>query len=153
MTPNGARKWIIMTSLGLLGFTLLFFILSPYLGYPLEFKQAMRLMQIIFPIFLGYLGSAVTFVFGQTDSEEIYISNHRAELLRYLTIGPSFVFIFALIASLTAFGLSNSGVATPGGGISVDDLASLITILLGIMSATVGAIVVYLFNIKVSTNA
>ena len=60
------REWLVLSSLLLTGTGLVFFVffsLAPALGFPLEYRQSLRVLEIIFPVFAGYLGSTTLFVF------------------------------------------------------------------------------------------
>src|SRR5262249_9229487 len=58
MNQNTARTWLVNVSLVVTGAFVIFMTLGPAIGYPLEFQQALRLTEVVIPVFLGYLGSA-----------------------------------------------------------------------------------------------
>ena len=68
--PNQARNWIIRTSLVLTTCVFAFLVVAPTIGYPLDpgANHVIRLLQILTPVFVGYLGSAAHFVFGDNTS-------------------------------------------------------------------------------------
>lgn len=63
MTYDSARFWVLAYSLGLTGLLLPFFFLAPVIGYPLDNDQAKQALSLLLPVFLGYLGSGVVFIF------------------------------------------------------------------------------------------
>ena len=63
MTYEQARLWLVWSSLVLIVGYGLILIAAPTLGFPLTFDESIQLLQIIFPLFLGYVSSAVVFVF------------------------------------------------------------------------------------------
>ncbi len=144
MTEDYARIWLINVSLGLSGVFAIFTILSPALGYPLEFDQALRLTEIVFPVFFGYLGSAVSFVIGRGRKSRV--RQNSSALLSPLVKGPVFLFGVGGLAAFLAFGISNGSDAPPGTGMSVDTLALIFTGLVGLLAVTTGALVAYLFR-------
>jgi hypothetical protein len=146
MTVLKAQIFIVVSSLALTGTLLLFYILSPSLGYPLEFDQAIRLTQINTPIFLGFLGSATQFLFTGDRTRARLIDEQLEPLLKILVVGPIAVFAVATIACLFAFGVSNGKSAAPGQGMSIDSLSVLLTAILGLLAVTTSVIVSYLFS-------
>ena len=100
------------------------------------------------PVFLGYLGSAVHFVFrNPKESSESKLHPDR-QLLGLLIRGPVIVFGLATVAALVAFGAANRRNGPPGSGIGLDTLASILAVVIGLLSATTGAAVSYLFDVK-----
>jgi hypothetical protein len=152
MTVLKAQIFIVVSSLVLTGSLLLFYIMSPILGYPLEFDQAIRLIQINTPIFLGFLGSATQFLFTGDKTRARLIDEHLQPLLRILVVGPIAVFAVATIACLVAFGVSNRQSAAAGQGMSVDSLSVLLTAILGLLAVTTSVIVSYLFSTVAERN-
>lgn len=140
MHPTEARQRIVVLSLATTVVAAGFLIISPLL-IQLETQDAYRVVQIIFPVFAGYLGSAVLFLFqrraGRTRVQD-------PQLLRYLVLGPFFIFWFLGIVLFIFFWASN----LPGGipGMSVDQLSNYVTMLVSFMNVTVGALTSFLFN-------
>jgi hypothetical protein len=139
-----SRRWLLTASLTATGANLLFFILAPALGYPLEFHQSLRMMQILLPVVLGYLGSMAAFLF-QTP-RHVRLHPRALPLLEPLVRGPLIIFGVASVSAIFAFGYTNRAAAEPGTGMSVDTLSGTITISLGILTVTTNAIVAYLFG-------
>lgn len=142
-----ARKWLLLSSLTFTGTILIFFMCAPAMGYPLEFAQSLRLLEIILPVFLGYLGSAALFVFGTDQPEHRTILKEGThELTAYLIKGPIIVFALALSALIIAFWRTNNANAQPGSGISVDQLSVGISLILGLLTVTTNIAVGFLFR-------
>ena len=147
MTIDDARLRVIIYSLGITGILIPFFFLAPSLGYPLSSKQARVIMAVILPVFLGYLGSAVSFVFNHAQPPpKTNISSER--LLGVLLNGSVAVFALGFGALIFAFGHSNRAAALPGTGMSFDDFSTGVTTLMSIMTATIGAAIIPLFGAK-----
>jgi len=70
MTILFARRWLILASLIVSGLVFLFVILAPVLGYPLTWDQALRIVELIVPVFFGYLGTGTHFLFGAGDQPD-----------------------------------------------------------------------------------
>ncbi|MDB4963977.1 MAG: hypothetical protein JWP01_3976 [Myxococcales bacterium] len=144
MTRAEARQRLVQFSLAASAGALVFFTVAPALGYPLDYEQALRLLQIIIPAFSGYLGSATIFIFKGKRSEPP-LSEEQASLLGVLVKGPPLLFAVATGAVLVGFGLSNSSFASLGAGMRVDTLATVLSVLLGVLSLTTSVLVTYLF--------
>ncbi|MBW8877892.1 MAG: hypothetical protein JF614_23255 [Acidobacteria bacterium] len=139
-----ARKWLVVASLSITGFMLLFCVTAPALSYPLEFAQSLRLVEIVVPVFFGYLGTATHFVFKKTRKVPLARPQARP-LLGLLIKGPLLVYSVTTLAAILAFGLTNRSGAPPGSGMSVDELAMSFSILLGLLTVTTTVLVSYLF--------
>jgi hypothetical protein len=81
MTVDGARRWIIITSLVVTGLAFAFLVAAPPLGYPLGWDQSQRIIEILLPVFLGYLGTATHFVFHTGNQDKQLHLGSRAPLL------------------------------------------------------------------------
>jgi hypothetical protein len=141
MTTDAARRWLILASLVITGVQIIFLIVAPVFGLPLEYPKNLNLLQITSPVFVGYLGSAVHFIF-MTPPPEIPA---RIQFLGLLVKGPIIIYACAIISAFAAFAFSNRAGAPIGGGMSVDNLATAISIALGLLAATTGAIIAFLF--------
>ena len=147
MTVDGARKWIIATSLVATGLVFVFFLVAPPLGFPLEWDQAQRVIEILLPVFLGYLGTATHFLFHSNKPEVQPAVEFQNSLLGLLIRGPIIVFAIACSAVLFAFGYANRSSASAGSGMSIDQLAWAFTAALGILAVTSSVAVSYLFSL------
>lgn len=146
MTIQTARIWLIKFSLTITSLIFAFFLVAPALGYPLTFEQALRLLEIVTPVFLGYLGSATYFIFGRNGSVQDIAIRGPKELFALLMKGPLYVFGIAMLAAIFAFGYSNASFAPAGSGMTVDLLAGSIAGALGLLAVTTNVIVSYLFS-------
>ena len=143
LTPSSARRWLVSTTLLLTGVILLFFLLSPFVGYPLEFSQSMRMLEIVLPVFFGYLGSAALFVFRSNGRVEDVFNSSVQTIIGPLVKGPVLVFAIATVALLTGFAYANF--AAGASGMSADDLAVGLTVILGLLAVTTNIMIAYLF--------
>jgi len=147
MTILEARKLIIKTSLGSTAAVFVFFLVAPLFAFPLGWDQAQRVVEIVLPVFLGYLGTATHFLFKRSNSASDPELGDKAALLGLLVKGPLFVFGCGVAAILFAFGYSNRANARPDSGMSIDQLAWALTAALGILSASTSIAVSYLFSL------
>jgi hypothetical protein len=107
----------------------------------LKIAQAWQVVQIVFPVFAGYLGTAVIFLF-QRKSGQVRIVDEN--LLMYLIYAPFAVFWVLGATVFLFFYVSN----LPGRreGMQFDDLSNYITMLVSFMNATTGALTAFLFQ-------
>lgn len=141
-----------MATLGFTTAVLVFFLLAPALGYPLEYSQSLRILEIILPVFLGYLGSGALYVFRQDSPDDVIaFRSDSADLVGLLIKGPIIVFCLGLIALITAFGLFNS--RAQGGGMSIDQLSGGMSAILGLLTVTTNVAIAYLFRGSHATKA
>jgi hypothetical protein len=148
MLVNSARKWLIIGSLIVTTAHFLFFLVAPAIGYPLEYQDAIRLLQISVPVFFGYLGAASRFVFNANRQPEVDRLRIKNPLMGLLIRGPFIVFGLASAACLFAFGYSNRINAAPGIGMDVDTLATIVTTILGLLAVTTNIAVSSLFAVS-----
>jgi hypothetical protein len=141
MTPDYARKWLVLASLIATGIQAVFLVIAPVIGFPLEYPKNLNLLQIVTPVLLGYLGSAAHFVF-MTPVPKVEANN---DLLAPLVKGPVIIYACVMIAAFAAFGYSNRSGAAIGSGMSVDNLNMAVSISLGILAATTSVIIARLF--------
>ena len=143
MTIQESRRWIVHWSLGLIALYGVFFLLALVLHYPLVFEQSAQMLQIIFPIFLGYLATAIVFAFEGREVE-----TRAPDLLGPLTKGPFLVSLLLSIALFVAFWVADSthSSAQPTTPMTFDVFSSLFAAIVGIHTATTSALVAYLFG-------
>lgn len=147
MTASGARRWLILSTLTISTSLLLFFILAPVAGFPIQFSQSFRVLEVIVPVFLGYLGTAALFVFrAGVPEDDIEFRPAVANLVGLLVKGPVLVFGLGTIALIAAFGLSNGKDAAAGTGVSLDQLSGGMSMILGLLAVTTNVAVAYLFR-------
>ena len=120
---------------------MLFLLVAPAFGYPLEYPRNLELLQIISPVFFGYLGSAAHFIF-QTPTPVVPVIN---QFLGPLVKGPLAIYVAVVASALATFGYSNRPGAAIGAGMSPENLATALSIALGLLAVTTGIITSYLF--------
>jgi hypothetical protein len=144
MNVVDARKWLIISSLGITGAQFIFLLIAPVFGYPLAYPKNLDLLQIIFPVFVGYLGAASHFIF---NKNRVNVTAKK-EYLGLLVMGPIIIYCFAMIAAFFAFGYSNRLCAQIGSGMSIDHLRGAVSISLAVLAATTSVIISYLFSVE-----
>jgi len=149
MTADEARRWLIKATLLLTGATFVFLLMAPVVGYRLAWKDAIRVFEIVLPVFLGYLGTAAQFVFQNMAGKENsgIAATQTNPFLSLLVRGPIWLFGLVIATALVAFGVSNSASAAAGTGMSADALAGVITAALGLLNVTTQVAVSYLFSL------
>jgi hypothetical protein len=141
MTADTARRWLIFSSLVLTGIQAAFLLVAPYIGVPIEPQKSLSLLQIVTPVFIGYLGSASHYIF-RTPPPRVVVNN---QFLGLLVRGPIFVYVVIVVAAFGAFTYSNRPGAQIGSGMSAENLSTALTIALSVLAASTGVIVSYLF--------
>lgn len=149
MRLSDARRFLILWGLIITGAQMSFLMVAPSLGFPLGYPKNLDLLQIISPVFLGYLGAASHFIF-QPEEPEVSVRNQYLELLLK---GPIFIYFIAVAAAFVAFGYSNRVGATIGEGMSVENLSTALTICLGLLAVTTGILSSYLFASRKGVSA
>lgn len=143
MTVDQARRWIILASLIITGIQMVFLLLSPAI-LPLEYPENLDLLQIITPVFLGYLGSSAHFVF-MNPPPAVAVNN---QFLPLLVKGPIIIYASAMVAAFGTFWYTNRPGAPLGGNMTVDHLSTAMSLALGVLAATTAVIVSYLFVVN-----
>jgi hypothetical protein len=143
MTIVQARLWLVRTSLAATSALIAFIVIAPLFGYPMSFADALRVGELVFPVFFGYLGSATTFLLspGKPSKLEAPLGPLFALLLK----GPLLIFVIGTALSLVAFGVTNGRSAAAGTGIPINTLAGIITAFLGLLTITTNALAARLF--------
>jgi len=142
-----ARKWLIVASLSITGFQMVFLFIAPTLGFPISYPKNLDLLQIVSPVFLGYLGAASHFIF-KKDQVSTSVDN---EYLGLLVKGPVLIYCVAIIAAFAAFAAfaySNRLDAEIGTGMSIENLGNAVSISLGLLAVTTSIITSYLFSVE-----
>lgn len=142
---DDARKWLILASLSMTAVLFVFFLIAPAVGFPLTFPQARGLLEIILPVFLGYLGSASHFIFSQGSGRSGRGADLPREMVTLLIRGPVVVFAAISVCAIGVFGYSNRIEAPVGSGMSLDTLASFLSAALGLLAVTTSVASAYLF--------
>ena len=142
------RQWLIVASLGSTLAVFLFFVLAPAAGYPLTYADALGVVQIIVPVFMGYLGTAAQYVFARTPPDEPSPHKSAKPLLKLMVRGPVAVFLIIVVATILAFGITNGADAELGEGMSVSLLSAVVTASLALLAVTTNAAGAYLFAVQ-----
>jgi hypothetical protein len=148
-TSQSARVAIVAYSLGITGGLLMFLLLAQPLHMRFNYVNAenLKLIDVVLPTFLGYLGSASHFLFNANKGREIDESN--AGLLKLLVHGPFILFIVCTAALFYTY--YDTHLPLPDDAPRVDylkfsDLSRYLSLLLGILAATVSVVSAYLFG-------
>lgn len=144
MTEQHAREWLLLASLVVTGALFVFLLLAHPFGYPLTFHKALPTLQAVTPVFLGYLGAGAHFVFRPQQPIATVAADQR-RLLRVLVMGPVYLFAFAVIATLIAFGWSNRSGLADGSGMTIEEFGIAITMALAFLTTVTSVVVAYLF--------
>ena len=148
MTFEEPRGWLIRTSLGISFLIVLFAIVGPgVLGFPLDAErgQDTRILQIVLPVFVGYLAAASHYVFSERGQDAAKDDPRLSGSALTLVKWPVVAWGVLTVAMLAAFWYSNRASGPPGSGWSVDKLAAYLTIGLSLLTATTNIAVNYLF--------
>jgi len=63
------RLWVIKARLLILGISFIFFVIArPAFNFPMIYDETIRVLQIIFPVFVGYLGIGAAYLTQPTDT-------------------------------------------------------------------------------------
>jgi len=140
MTAEYARRKLILLSLITTVLFSVFVIVSP-LWTPFDSQQALQVVQVVFPVFAGYIGAAVLFLFrGNPSAGAIADQN----LLGTLIYAPFIVFWCLAAAVLFYFYLSNQ--PGHGQGMTFAQLMTYVTLIISFMNITTGALGAFLFQ-------
>lgn len=142
MTKLDARRWLLIASFVLTLVVFLLFALAPAIGLPVTWDQALRLMEIVLPVFTGYVGSITLLIIRRGRRREG--DAKPIPLLRLAVQGPILIFTAAALAAIVGFAVSNGANATPGSGMSVDQLAAAIAAALSLLSVSTSVVMSYL---------
>jgi hypothetical protein len=143
------RIWIIKASIVLLGLSFAFFVVGrPLFGFPMLYDEVIRVLQLIFPVFLGYLGLGASYVTGQKNAmrEPDYGSRADTKLARLMLRAPIYLVSGGLGVLIIAFWTSNLPHATAGAGMSLDSFCWFLSAILGVLAASSGLLVTRLFD-------
>ena len=144
------RTWLITVSLSVLAAEFAFFLLAPLeiVGYPIDFSESMRILEILTPVFLGYLGAATRFVFNPAPNVVVADAADVSQQLKLLVRGPVLIWVLGTIAAIVSFGLGNRfGASGSGPRMTIDQFAGVITGLLSLLTVTTTVIVSNVFGV------
>jgi drug/metabolite transporter (DMT)-like permease len=140
MTAVDARRKLILLSLVTTVIFSAFLIISP-LFTPFSSKEALQVVQVVFPVFAGYIGAAVLFLFRGNPSIGTVAD---PSLLNTLIYAPFIVFWCLAAAVLFYFYLSNQ--PDHGQGMTFPELMTYVTLIISFMNVTTGALGAFLFQ-------
>jgi len=143
---HNLQKWTVKISLLSVTAQILFFLVAPLLGFPMEQSQTIRILEIFLPVFLCYLSTATLVLFRSRHSF-LLMSTASKQFLSLLVRGPMIMFGVASCAAICAFWYSNRSSAPIGTGMSIDMLAAVMSLCLGILIISNNAIVAFLFSL------
>lgn len=125
----------------------LFCLISPVFGYPLDFpKETIVIIKQVLPLFIGFLTVGARY-FTQTNIQRPAetVSKKNIGAINSIVNWSFWLFTILIIALFSAFGYSGSRWAQHGHGMSIDDFTLILTIILSIVTGTVGTIVTFAF--------
>jgi hypothetical protein len=143
-SASTARLWLAKASLLATTALISFVLVAPILGYPMDFSDAMRLGELVFPVFFGYLGSATAFLVA--PGKDLHVRRASDQLFALLLKGPIVVFCVGTVLALIAFGYTNGSAAAAGTGMSIETLAAFVSVFLGLLTITTNALAAKLFT-------
>jgi hypothetical protein len=103
MTLGTFRRWMVGAPLILTAGTVLFFLVAPAAGYPLEFDQGWSMARISIPLFTFYLGSAISFAVGRSTDD----GKPSPPLFSGLVFGTIALYVIVAGILLLVFGVTN----------------------------------------------
>lgn len=142
MNAASARIFIVVASLALTGFLLVFLMAAPFLQLPFNENEGenVHLIEIVLPVFFGYLGNASHFLFNANRGRSV--PPEQRPLLAILVIGSFGIFTIFIICLFVVFALSNG---SPG-AMSFDSLSRFFSFGMGLLACTISIIASYLFG-------
>jgi hypothetical protein len=146
---QSARVAVVAYSLGITGVLIVFLILAQPLGMRFDYaqEQNLRLIDVVLPTFLGYLGAASHFIFNANRGREV--DPEHAGMLRLLVHGPFLIFIAAVAALFFSHYMAHRPLLDDEPRIDRMDFATLsryLSLCLGLLAATVSVVSSYLFG-------
>lgn len=146
---DAERLWILKASFAVLGVTFVFFVIArPMLSFPMLYDEIVRVLQIIVPVFGGYIGIGAAYVsqVNRPAAATAAAPNpHERDILRLLLRAPVYGAAVGMVVLIGAFWWSNRHDAAPGGGMSIDNFCWFLALLMGVLAASTSLIVTRLF--------
>ena len=141
------RFTIIYVSLGIVLITLVALMTGPAWGLRLDYEkgQRLQLIQVIIPVFLTYLSTAVTYVTCGNPFPEP--RGERGKILRIITLGAFSVFIAVMIVATTMYYQSANGTLRYG-QLDFDAYSTVLALMMGFLGVTTSAISIFIFSVK-----
>ncbi|MER9546637.1 hypothetical protein NKI72_32200 [Mesorhizobium sp. M0437] len=149
-TAQSARLWVVGYTLAITAGLMIFLALSQQIGMRFDFgrQENFRLIDVILPTFLGYLGACAHFIFNPNGGREIDPRN--SGLLRMMVHAPFWIFA-AFVISLFYVHYQTHLPQPPDAPrvdpLQFDTLSRFLSVALGVLAATIGIISSYLFGI------
>lgn len=145
MSPEETRRLVVILSLVTLVAFSGFLILAPLFWLSMGSADAFSLVQIVFPVFAGYVGSAATFL-GAPKVEDTPFADPT--LAKTIVWGTFALFWFLGACLFVAYFVTNLAGGPPG--MTVGQLATYIALFLALLNATVGALSSSIFRNSVT---
>ena len=148
MSKDEARVWLVKASLGATAGVFAIFLALPVFTSTISFNEILRLIEIIAPVFLGYLGMASHFLFRAKPPQSIQLARGAKSpggLFPLLVKGPVIVFVSLVVVTLAAFLYSNRPSATGARGMTIDVLAGVLSAELALLTVATSIISANLF--------
>lgn len=136
-----ARVTVIVLSLGLTVSFIVFFLIAPLVGYPLSITEAQELMNVVVPVFSGYLATAAACVFRKPDTTEPELS----PLTMFMLLATAAAFIVLSVVLFWVFAHA-SKIPSPGVAMTYAMLKGYFLTILSIMTAVYALAIAYLFH-------
>ena len=141
------RNWLVIASLCVTAGVSVFFIIAPGVDSTLRFSESIEIIQIIVPVFFGYLGSAAQFAFSASKHKSADVDPDRLRLIRILTRGPVYTYLLIVLTAAFVFWLTNRPGADPDSAMTYTTFKVLMTGALALLAATTSAAASYLFSV------
>lgn len=147
MSIEKERLWLVKASLLVTGTTFAFFAVAPFvLSFPMDGEEAIRQIQIVMPVFTGFLTTFVVYVVQTGGASSDGETSETRPLLSLVVRWPVYLLSTVLVIIILAFWFSNSTHGAPGGGMTLDQFSWFVSALMTLMSITSGVLVVSLFQ-------
>lgn len=141
------RFTIIYVSLGVVFATFVAVLTGPMWGLRLDYEkgQRLQLIQVIIPIFLTYLSTAIAYAtIGKPFAEP---RGERGRVLRVITAGAFMIFILVMIVATTVYYKSANGTLQYG-RLDFDGYSSIMALLMGFLGITTSAVSMSIFSMR-----
>ncbi|MDC9808714.1 MULTISPECIES: hypothetical protein [Rhizobium] len=149
MNGQSARVTIVIYSLVLTASIMIFLALSQVIGMRFDYakQENLRLIDIVLPTFLAYLGAASHFIFNSNAGRDVGEGN--GAILRVLVHAP--FWIFGLFTASLFFVHYKTHLPLPDDAprvqpLTYDTLSRYLSVGLGVLAATVSILSSYLFG-------
>jgi hypothetical protein len=141
------RFTIVYVSLGVVFVTLVALVAGPMWGLRIDYEkgQRLQLIQVIIPIFLTYLSTAIAYAtLGRPFPEP---QGERGRLLRLITAGAFIIFVVVMIVATVVYYESANGTLLYG-RLDFDGYSTLIALMMGFLGITTSAISMFIFSAR-----